>query len=386
MRDGVVRRGETWTYVIRSRDRATGRSRPRWVGGFSTEAAAKAARDEARVAMRRGIFVDRSSTTVAAFLREWLQSHSVAVKATTLAGYERDLEIYVIPRIGGLNMQSVRAATVSGLYRELLTSGGRHGRPLSPVTVDHVHRVLRKAFNDAVDVEELLSSNPVARATRPKAPTREPFNLWTGEQLDGFLGAAARHRLGAFFRLAAYTGARRGELIGMRWEQIDFDSGELIILGSTSTVHGVRIAGTPKSGRSRVIGLDTVTLDVLRQHMANQDAERLAARNWWQDSGENLVFRTADGRPVHTDTPTALMPKLISLAGVPHARLHDLRHLHASTLLLANVPAHVVSERLGHADPTVTLRVYAHTSRESGQGLADIFAAAMSGSSERARS
>src|SRR5688572_1547990 len=96
MRDGVVRRGETWTYVIRTRDRTTGRSRPRWVGGFSTEAAAKAARDEARVASRRGDFVDRSSTTVATFLREWLHSHSVAVKPTTFAGYQRDLETYVI--------------------------------------------------------------------------------------------------------------------------------------------------------------------------------------------------------------------------------------------------------------------------------------------------
>ncbi len=95
--------------------------------------------------------------------------------------------------------------------------------------------------------------------------------------------------------------------------------------------------------------------------------------------GDDLVYPREDGAPMHTDTPTALMPKLIAAAGLPHTRLHDLRHLHATTLLLAGVPVHVVASRLGHADPAITLRVYAHVLREQASGIADVFAAAVDG-------
>jgi integrase len=378
VRDGVIKRGSTWSYVVRVADPGTGRSRPKWVSGFPTEVAAKAARDEARVAARRGQYVDRSSTTVAAYLREWLETHSVAVKPTTFCGYKHNVEHYTIPRIGNLRLQAVRPATISKLYRDLLEHGGRREGPLSPLTVDGVHRTLRKAFNDAVRVEQLLPINPVVRATRPKARGKERADLWTTEQLRTFLSVAADHRLGAFYRLAAYTGARRGELTHTRWADLDLDEAELTITGSAATIDRVRVEGTTKGGRSRVISLDAGTVEVMRAHRRAQLAEQLAARTWWQD-GDDLVFLREDGAPLHTDTPTALMPKLVAQAGLPHTRLHDLRHLHATTLLLAGVPVHVVAARLGHADPSITLRVYAHVLREQASGVADVFATAVDG-------
>ena len=378
VRDGVVKRGGSWSYVVRVTDPVTGASRPRWVGGFPTESAAKAARDEARVAGRRGEYVDRSSMTVASYLREWLGTYQVAVKPTTFEGYRHNVEHYVIPRIGNQRLQALRPATISKLYRDLLDHGGRREGPLSPLTVDGIHRTLRKAFNDAVRVEQLLPSNPVVRATRPKARGVERADLWTTEQLRAFLAVAAGHRLGAFYRLAAYTGARRGELTHMRWADLDLDAAELTITGSAATIGAVRVEGTTKGGRSRVVSLDAGTVEVMRAHRKAQLAEQLAARTWWQDGGD-LVFLREDGAPMHTDTPTALMPKLIAAAGLPHTRLHDLRHLHATTLLLAGVPVHVVAARLGHADPAITLRVYAHVLREQASGVADVFATAVDG-------
>lgn len=378
VRDGLVKRGGSWSYVVRVTHQETGVSRPKWVGGFPTEAAARAARDDARVAARRGECVDKSSTTVADYLREWLQTYQVAVKPTTYEGYRHNVEHYVIPRIGSLRLQAVRPATVSKLYRDLLDHGGRRNGPLSPLTVDGIPRTLRKAFNDAVRVEQLLPSNPVVRATRPKAPGRERADLWTTEQLRVFLSVAAGHRIGAFYRLAAYTGARRVELTHMRWADLDLDAAELTITGSAATIGAVRVEGTTKGGRSRVLSLDAGTVEVMRAHRKAQLAEQLAARTWWQD-GDNLVFLRENGAPMHTDTPTALMPKLIAEAGLPHTRLHDLRHLHATTLLLAGVPVHVVAARLGHADPAITLRVYAHVLREQASAVADVFATAVDG-------
>jgi integrase len=241
LRDGVIKRGSTWSYVVRVPDPETGRTKPTWVGGLPTEAAAKAARDEARVAARRGEYVDRSAETLGGFLPEWLEAHAGSVKPGTVAGYRADIERYIVPRIGGLRLQSLRPAMLSRFYRELAESGGKDGQPLSASTVAHVHRTLRKALTDAVRVEQVLATNPAERAKLPRARRGEPGTIWTPAQLAAFLEQASRHRLSAFFRLAAYTGARRGELLALRWSALDLDAAEVTLSGSTDVIDGERI-------------------------------------------------------------------------------------------------------------------------------------------------
>ena len=169
LRDGVMKRGTTWSYVIRVKDPETGISKPRWVGGFATEEDAKAARDEARVKARHGEYIDRNRITVAAYLDDWIDAHAMEIKPRTLADYRACIRLYATPRIGHLPIQAVRPSTITKLYRDLLTSGGRDGQPLAVATVTHLHAVLRKAFRDAVIVDELIGSNPVERAKRPRA-------------------------------------------------------------------------------------------------------------------------------------------------------------------------------------------------------------------------
>src|SRR5262245_27592845 len=394
LRDGVIKRGSTWAYVVRVPDPETGRSRPKWVGGFATETAAKAARDEARVAARRGEYVDRSALTVREFLTEWVQAHAASMKPGTIAGYRADVERYLIPRIGGLRLQSLRPAMLSKLYRELAEHGGQDGKPLSASTVAHAHRTLRKALTDAMRVEQVLASNPAERAKLPRTRRGEPGTVWTPSQLAVFLERAATHRLFAFFRLAAFSGARRGELLALRWPAVDLDAAEVTLAGSTDVIDGERVDDTTKTGRSRVVSLDAGTVAAMREHRRRQLEERMRAGPLWVESG--YVFTTEAGEPVFPDTVSILMRKLIidhndpAIPGrgrghprtplpkpdapLPEARLHDLRHVHATTLLLAGVPVHVVANRLGHADPSTTLRVYAHVIREQVAEAADIFA------------
>ena len=251
LRDGVIQRGGSWSYVIRVPDPATGVSKPKWVGGFATEEDAKAARDEARVRARRGEYVNRSTSTVAAYLAEWVEAHASTVKPKTLAGYRHDIDHYIVPRIGRMRLQALRPAVISKLYRDLAEHGGQDGQPLSATTVSHIHRTLRKALADAVQVEQLLAVNPAARSKRPRSHAAEPTQVWTAEQLHAFLTAARSHRLFAFYRLAAYTGARRGELLYLRWHAIDLDAAEITFGGSTAVVRGQRVEGTTKGGRSR---------------------------------------------------------------------------------------------------------------------------------------
>ena len=382
LRDGVMKRGTTWSYVIRVKDPETGISKPRWVGGFATEHDAKAARDQARVSARQGQYIDRNSITVAAYLDQWLEAHAVEVKPKTLQDYRHLMSRHVRPHIGNLRLQAITPGRLTKLYRDLTISGGRDGAGLSPRTVEYVHAVLRKAFRDAVVVDQILLSNPVERAKRPRKARSEPGRVWTPAQLRAFLETARQHRLFAFYRLAVYTGARRGELLNLRWRNIDLDRGEVRITGSAAVIGGQRIEGTTKSGRSRAVSIDTDTVQVLRDHRKRQAEERLRVGTEWRGT-DDYVFSTAWGEPIHPDTVSSLMTTLINSHNdqqdepLSHARLHDLWHVHATTSLLAGVPVHVVAARLGHADPSITLRVYAHVISDQLTEAAGIFARAI---------
>ncbi|MEV1239457.1 site-specific integrase [Nonomuraea sp. NPDC049750] len=383
LRDGVMKRGTTWSYVIRVKDPETGESRPRWVSGFATEDDAKAARDEARVKARRGEYIDRNTITVAQYLDEWIEAHAVEIKPKTLKDYRGIITRYIKPHIGSARVQAVRPSSVTKLYRDLIAHGGKNGRPLSPRTIEYVHAVLRKAFRDAVEVDEILATSPVEKAKRPRRETSEPGAVWTTAQLRSFLTAARDHRLWAFFHVAAYTGARRGELLHLRWADVDLDGKQLTITGSAAFIDGERIEGTTKSGRKRIVSIDEQTAQVLRNQRKMQAEDKLKVGPEWRGASA-YVFTTGWGAPIHPDTVSSLFPTLIKRHNahnpkdpLPHARLHDLRHIHATTLLLAGVPVHVVAARLGHADPSITLRVYAHVIRAAEASAADVFAQAI---------
>jgi integrase len=340
------------------------------------------------VKARRGEYIDRSRVTVTAYLDDWIDSHAMEIKPRTLLDYRSCIRLYATPRIGNLPIQAVRPSTITKLYRDLLTSGGQGGKPLAVTTVTHLHAVLRKAFRDAVIVDELIGSNPVERAKRPRVQAHERGTVWTVAQLRAFLATARQHRLSAFFHVAAYTGARRGELLNLGWADIDLPAKRITIAGSTAVIAGERVNGTTKSGRTRVVSIDDETVAVLRQHRSDQAAEQLRTGDSWRGIKDGYVFTTGWGEPIYPDTVTSLITKLIRAHNepengprpkdqLPHARLHDLRHIHATTLLLSGVPVHVVAARLGHADPAITLRVYAHLIRTAEPAAADIFAQAV---------
>jgi integrase len=164
---------------------------------------------------------------------------------------------------------------------------------------------------------------------------------------------------------------------------VDLDAKQLVIKGSASFIDGSRIEGTTKSGRKRIVSLDDGTITVLHHQRQMQADDKLKVGPEWRGGGD-YVFTTGWGEPVHPDTLSSLFPILIKRFNqahpndpLPHARLHDLRHIHATTLLLAGVPVHVVAARLGHADPSITLRVYAHVIRAAEASAADVFAQAI---------
>jgi integrase len=182
MRDGILKRGSTYSYVVRERDPLTGKTKPRWVGGFPTRKDAAAARDSARHAVHRGTYVAPKDLTVKAYLEQWITAHEVELKPSTAASYRDNIKLYLAPTIGHERVQSLSPSRLSVVFRNLQANGGKEGRPVSVRTVEFARAVLRRAMNDAV-VDRIIEVNPVTGSKLPKRDGKPQHSTWTCEQL-----------------------------------------------------------------------------------------------------------------------------------------------------------------------------------------------------------
>lgn len=375
VKDGIAFTGKSWSYVLRIPDPVTGKTKPKWVGGFDSQESALLARDEARVSLRKRTYVPPSERTFGEFVENWLNTvHKQQLKPTTFDSYEKIVRNHLIPGLGAIKLSDLKPSDVQRFYGETVGKQGLTGKPLSPRTAQYAGAILKKALKYAVEVEGVLSFNPASRVPLPKAVSDVP-SPWTFGELNTFLNTAKSHRLFFFFRLSAFTGARRGELLALRWS--DFDGKAITISKSRSlTRHGAIEQNTTKGGKGgqRRVALDPETVQLFTEHRKQQLKERLVMGSSWTETG--YVFVQENGEPLDIGTPTHLFRKLSDKAGVRPMRLHDLRHLHATELLRLGEPLHVVSDRLGHKDPMVTATIYAHVSNEQGESASNTFATA----------
>jgi len=373
VKDGIAFTGKSWSYVLRIPDQVTGKSKPKWVGGFDTQESALLARDEARVALRKRTYVPPSERTVGEFLNTWLHTvHKQQLKETTFCSYEKIVRNYLVPGLGLIKLSDLKPSDVQRFYSETLAKPGVSGKNLEPRTVEFAGAILKKAIKYAVEVEGVLAFNPVSRVALPKTNPKVP-TPWNRQELVTFLETAKTHRLFFFYRLSAYTGARRGELLAIRWT--DFD-GSYITISKSRTLAGRQVieANSTKGGKGgkRRVKLDPETIQLFNAHKKRQLEERLVVGSGWTETG--YVFVQENGLPLDTGTPSHLFNKLSKVAGLRSIRLHDLRHLHATELLRLGEPLHVVSDRLGHKDPMVTATIYAHVSDEQAETASNTFA------------
>jgi len=356
MKDGIIKRGKTWSFVVREQDPETGKARPRWVGGFRTREDAKTARDKARSATREGTYVVPRGVSVGEWLTIWLDAHAATLKPSTLHSYRAKVETYLRPALGAAKLQALSPSRLSKLWADMSDHGGENGGPLSPRTVEYARAILRKACSDAV-VERILTVNPVHGS---KAPRRETHDLvvWDGAQQRAFLTATAETRWGVVWLLALASGMRRGEMCALRWDAVDFDASTVKVSHSATQVGNDIVTTDTKTHETRLIALDPETMAALRDLRKQQAAERLAYGPGYPETG--LLFTWPNGARV---LPGFLSKGFVAAQDgleLPRLTLHGCRHSHASTLLRGGIPVHVVAARLGHADAALTLRVYAH--------------------------
>jgi integrase len=353
---------------------------------LTREAAADALR-EALVQVRRDLWAEPSRQPLGEYLATWLDGLRLA--SSTVASYRKNMRLHVIPQLGSVPLGSLTSVRIRALYRELETSGRadhREGEGLSARTVRYVAQILHAALEEAVEAG-LLTRNP-ADPKRAKPPssrqaTAPEMHPWTAGQLGAFLGWAAQNsELHAAWYVLAMTGMRRGELLALRWRDVDLAAGTVSIRRSAGIVRNAGegaavVEGPTKTGRPRVIDLDVATVAVLR-------AWRLDRAGMALQLGRDsvLVFGDHEGRHRHPERfsrtfalTQARCRKTLGDGAPPAIRLHDLRHTHATILLADRESVKVVSERLGHSSVTVTLSIYAHVMPGNQKAAADRFAA-----------
>ena len=218
VKNGIVFTGKGWSYVLRVPDNKTGKTKPKWVGGFESERLAKIARDKARVAIANRDYATPGKLTVGEFLLSWIDNHEKRLKPTTAHKYRQLIRLYLVPQLGSVKITDLRPTHIENFYSHYTTNNGVNGQVLAPSTVAQCGAILKKALNYAVEVEGLMSFNPASRVPLPKGAGKSN-NPWNMDELNSFLDVASEHRLFFFFRLSAFTGARRGELLALRWSE-----------------------------------------------------------------------------------------------------------------------------------------------------------------------
>ncbi len=375
---GMVRRPDGTLKEINRRKGPNGET-------WTTKEDALAWLHDQQSAGRKGEYIEPSKRRLGGYGAEVIDR--LRVRPQTRASYVKNWRNHIAPYpIAAVPLAQLTGVKLTSHYRALEKSGRkdhREGEGLSARTVRYVHTIIHGVLARAV-TDGLLLRNPADAATPPtareaKAPEMHP---WTAAQLGAFLDWARENSPHyALWHSYAMTGARRGEWLAARWRDLDLDAGAVRVRRSAGIVRvagesAETIEGDTKSSKPRVVDVDCATVAVWRAHRKARGAMALQlARD------DALVFGDIEGNhrnPEHTwrqfVRDVARCRKALGEDALPVIRLHDLRHTHATILLLAGVPVHVVSQRLGHANPSITLAIYAHVMPGNQKDAADTFA------------
>jgi integrase len=353
--------GRWYVVVELDRDPGSGARQRKWHSGFATKREAERGLAKILASRDEGAYVSPKRLTLGRYLEDhWLPVIESTVRSTTFHGYRSHVRLYVAPRLGAEQLQRISPDQLSKFYRDLLRDGGHDGRALSPNTVRRVHATVHRALRDAARWG-FLQRNPAAAAVKPRQPAigAKDITTWSASEVRTFLLSVSDDRLFALWRLAAATGMRRGELVGLRWSDVDLSLQRLAVRQTVTGIGAKVEFREPKTKRGkRSVALDSETVVALSSWKRQQGQEQADWGQGWVDTG--LVFTKANGELLHPDLLTTKFRYHVERADVRTIRLHDLRHTHASLALQAGVPAKVVSERLGHATVSFTLDVYSH--------------------------
>lgn len=365
-------------------DPATGKRKRKTVYG-KTQKDVLEKLNKIKYELQMGMYTVENDITVNNWILTWLKEYKInSLKKGTYTNYSNYTQNHIIPYIGKIKLQDLRADHIQGLYNQLLKNGRRNLKEgkeigLSPTTIKRVHIIINSALKQAMK-NGLISKNVAEAVTVPKQIKHEITPL-SRENITEFLEEARKDRLYAAFLLECGTGLRRGELLGLKWGDIDFDNRTLQVKRSLVIQYDMTAAKegrkattlefeTPKTEKSkRIISIPLNIIKELKAHRTKQKAEKMQIGKYYNN--EDLVFCKIDGLPIHPATLTSSFKRMLKRVGIQDARFHDLRHSVATLLLEMNEHPKVVQELLGHSTISTTLDIYSHVSLEKKEQAAE---------------
>ncbi len=325
---------------------------------------------EAQRQVESGLPLVNERQTVDQFFAFWLDTMRHVVKPRTWIRYEDFARLHIVPVLGRVAIAKLTPQHIQGLYAQKLKEG------LSPTTVRHFHMMLHRALDQALRFGVVQRN--VTELVDPPRMNRHEMSVLTPEQARALLVAAAGDRLEALYVLALSTGMRQGELLGLRWRDVDLEHGVLSVRATLQFINGQFVFAEPKSARSRrQIALSKRAVEALLGHRIRQLEECSALGSAW-DVTYDLVFPNQVGRPMNASNMIRReFHPMLKRAGLPYIRFHDLRHTAATLLLRQGVNPKIVSEMLGHASVSITLDLYSHVLPDMQQMAAEAMDAAL---------
>ncbi|KMY43382.1 hypothetical protein AC622_03195 [Bacillus sp. FJAT-27916] len=320
--------------------------------GFKTKGEAEIYQAKLRIAFAEGTYVKASKTTFLEFIKEWFEFYRRNVEKTTAQNRWPLIKNHIVPYFEGKRLDKITPRMLDDFYSKKLGEG------LSGKTVRELHNLLNRAFSQAVKWS-YLQNNPVANATPPRVVKKEMV-VWDEGELKRFLRLIESRDDYALYLLLITTGMRKGELLGLKWCDVDFDKGKLHIRRSLCRVNGEGLVlKNPKTTQSnRQISISSYVRDVLRKHYEKQQKVIKAYQGHF--NLEELVFCNSKGTFKDPNNLLREFNHIIKTASLPKVTIHNLRHLHATLMLKNGENPKVVSERLGHSRIGITMDTYSH--------------------------
>lgn len=318
--------------------------------GFKTKKEAEKALIERQAQLDKGTYVEPTKTLYKDFLMEWLEMRSKSISPQTYSTHITNAKKHIIPEIGDIPLTKLNAMAIQRLVNNLSAKGYESS------TIKRIVDIVSGSLNYAEKMD-LIVKNPCKRVEKPKIKKKEA-SIWDKDQILAFLRVAEKSRYYMAFLLALMTGMRQGEVLGLRWKDVDFDN-KVISIRQTLSHDGKSFQqGGKTKGSVRSINISDVTVTYLKKHRKTVLEEKLALGADYKDY--DLVVCTSLGTPINPSNVRREMKKLAHEAGVPLIKFHEQRHTHASHLIMQGVNAKIVSERLGHSKVQMTLDTYSH--------------------------
>ncbi|GAA0313545.1 tyrosine-type recombinase/integrase [Bacillus carboniphilus] len=349
MKGHIRKRGNKYAIVVDMGRDNNGKRKQKWFSGYDKKKDAERDLPIILNDINQGTFVEPANETYMSYLEKWIKNKKSQIKPTTLDTYQRLLRVHIIPGLGHLKLGKMNRLHIKEFYSYL-----EEEKELAPASIKKIHTVIRSSLSDALE-DGLIAKNISAGIKTPRIG-RSEIKVWDEVQLMNFLNAIKAETLYIAFHLPAMTGMRRSEVLGIRWKDIDFEN-KILRVVTTITTKG-KSDGKTQNSYSRPIDLDDGTIAELKNRKKQVAKDKLKAGTAYDD--QDLVVCTSLGKPISPRNLNRLWYKLRDKVDIPNIRFHDLRHTHATLMLLQGIPAKVVSERLGHASIQTTLNTYGH--------------------------